>query len=284
MWRVIYRQLETCAAVRQFVECYWTLHDPSGRSAAQRIVPDGRPELIFNLGKPFENQGEHGWKLQPRCFFVGQLMGPLLVRPSGPTSILGIRFRPHGAARLFGSGMHSSTGQTIPLEVLAPELLRQLDCLQPLPAGSALTQALDRILRPFADDSSGSDRRIPAAVNEFAVSGGLVDVKAVAVRVGLSTRQLERRFREEIGMGPKLFCRMQRFQRVFRAMEDPGANWLTAALECGYYDQSHLIRDFRDFAGDTPAAILSSDTDLAAQFLQYRPVSHLSKTATASAR
>ena len=93
------------------------------------------------------------------------------------------------------------------------------------------------------------------------------------MRVGLSCRQLERRFLRDVGITPKRFCRIQRFQQVFQTIED-GADWVRAAVECGYYDQAHLIRDCKDFSGEAPAALVAGD-ELARHFL-----SHFSKTST----
>jgi AraC-like DNA-binding protein len=73
-------------------------------------------------------------------------------------------------------------------------------------------------------------------------------------------------------MSPKYFARIRRFQRVFHAMEHAGGGWVDAAAACGYYDQAHLIRDFRAFAGEPPSHLLATD-DLARHFL-----SHFSKT------
>jgi len=98
------------------------------------------------------------------------------------------------------------------------------------------------------------------------------DVGAAAGALGVSTRHLERRFKARVGMSPKHFARIARFQRVFRAVEEGGAGWVDAAAECGYYDQAHLIRDFRDLAGEAPAHLMAGD-DLAWHFL-----SHFSKT------
>lgn len=64
-----------------------------------------------------------------------------------------------------------------------------------------------------------------------------------------------------------MLSRIQRFQRVFWAVES-SADWVQVALKSGYYDQAHLIRDFRDLSGATPAALLAPDTDLAFHFLQ----------------
>jgi AraC-like DNA-binding protein len=71
---------------------------------------------------------------------------------------------------------------------------------------------------------------------------------------------------------------MQRFQKVFHAIEQGRRNWVDAAVECGYFDQAHLIRDFRDFSGKPPSALLA-EADMARHFLRYQAgVSHFSKT------
>lgn len=272
-----YQQLKPGPAAGRFVECYWVLEDDSpALSGIQRIIPDGRPEIILNLGQPCESLHDGQWKRQPERFFAGQITGPMLVRATGPMRILGIRFRPFGANWLLRSPLHELTDRVIPVDDLPSRLLRQLHRLE-YPAAASPAQVLDGILEG-AEPPGRGDRRVAAAVDEFIGACGEIDVKQVASQVGWSARQLERRFKDEIGMGPKLFCRIQRFQRVFQAMELPRSNWVDTALRCGYYDQAHLIRDFRDLAGETPTALLDGETDLAAHFLQHGSMSHFSKT------
>lgn len=110
------------------------------------------------------------------------------------------------------------------------------------------------------------------------LTGGNVSIETAAHQSGLSRRQFERRFLQAAGIPPKLFSRMQRFQRVFPALEGAEVAWVDAAVHCGYYDQAHLIRDFREFAGKPPSALLALDTDLARHFVQYASMSHFSKT------
>jgi AraC-like DNA-binding protein len=91
--------------------------------------------------------------------------------------------------------------------------------------------------------------------------------------LGVSIRQMERRFNAGVGLPPKLFCRMQRFVQVFRAIGTQPNKWADTAVACGYYDQAHLIRDFKSFSGETPAALLAEDADLARHFLKRFGVS-----------
>ena len=94
----------------------------------------------------------------------------------------------------------------------------------------------------------------------------LVSVDQLANEAGVSSRQLERRFLREVGVGPKLLGRIIRFQQVFRAVEHRNAAWAEVAVECGYYDQAHLIRDFNQFAQQTPAVLFSSQSALTEAF------------------
>src|SRR4051794_28849998 len=96
-----YREMLPGPAGQNLIEKYWILEiDAAGTGAIQRIVPDGRTELIINSGSPFQMLRNGRWELQPQCFFVGQITGPMLVRPSGPANLLGVRLRPHAAGGL----------------------------------------------------------------------------------------------------------------------------------------------------------------------------------------
>src|SRR5580700_5733836 len=122
-----YCRIRPSAAVGRYVEFYWMLEDRRPRSCIQRIIPDGRPALILNFGNPFESHTDGVWNSQPECFFVGQITGPLLLRPSGPALMLGIQFRPQGARQLLRFPICELTDSAIRLEDLSRRLFRQLE-------------------------------------------------------------------------------------------------------------------------------------------------------------
>jgi AraC-like DNA-binding protein len=271
-----YREIAPGAEVRSFIDCYWILeHEASEPARVQRVVPDGRPELILNLGQPFESFQDGQWRVQPGCFLAGQITGPLLIRPNGKAKILGVRFLPHGAGQVFGLPMHELTDLAVPVADLSPRLARDLE----RSLESAGIPSIEAALLSFA---GAEDCTVGEAVSQIVRDWGRRDVACLAAHLGISLRQLERRFESRVGLSPKLFSRMQRFQRVFQEIDEGRPNWVEAALACGYYDQAHLIRDFKDFSGQTPALLLAG-ADLARHFVRNPGVSDFYKTARQSA-
>jgi len=259
-----YREIQPSDAAGRFVRCYWMLEDDTPEPGLQRIIPDGRAELILNLGHPYEAR-----TLQPKCFLMGQITGPLFLRATGPVKIIGVRFHPHAASQLLNLPISELTDAgAISLDDISQSLFRDLGRIEELRSPLEWFPTLDNIMNAAGERAVRTDSLLAAAVKELEQADGLMSVAAVADRTGLSARQFERRFSQSVGIAPKLFSRMQRFQRVFRTLEGGHANWADAAVQCGYYDQAHLIRDFREFAGKPPAMLLASDTDLARHFVE----------------
>ena len=97
------------------------------------------------------------------------------------------------------------------------------------------------------------DQRVARAVAMLNANGGELPIPAVAAEVGVSERQLERLFDEHVGYGPKAFARVARLRRATSAIERGSiASWARLAVDCGYADQSHLVREFRALTGVTP--------------------------------
>jgi transcriptional regulator GlxA family with amidase domain len=126
--------------------------------------------------------------------------------------------------------------------------------------------------------SAEHDSRLMMLAGKIVDSGGQVSVDQLASDAGISSRQLERRFLREVGIGPKLLGRIIRFQQVFRAVEQCDATWSAIAVECGYYDQAHLIRDFNQFAQQTPAVLLSNQSAFTESFTRKTRKSDFSNT------
>jgi AraC-like DNA-binding protein len=273
---VRYSEIRPSARLSPIVDRYWVLELDGEDAAPQRVVPDGHSELILNWRQPFEFFKAGQWHGQPRYFLAGQIDSPLLLRPRGPGKVLGIRFHPHGAARVLAGPMHELGGRFTAVEDISPALSRDLTRALESPCPIA---AVESALLSAEDSCRGGDLLVGEVVGRITAARGAVDLAALAREFGLSVRQLERRFQATVGLAPKLFCRIQRFNQVFRRLGQPSCDWVETALACGYYDQAHLIRDCRDLSGNTPAVLLAEDADLARHFYLRFRVSHSYNTA-----
>jgi AraC-like DNA-binding protein len=260
---VRYREIQPCAELQPFISTFWILEHDGQDAAPQRVVPDGHSELILNENHPFQFFQGDGWLDQPRCFFAGQIDGPLLLRPTGPAKMLGIGFHPDGAARLLGRPVHELSGLFTPVYDLSSTLSRKLnDAFD----GPDVIAGVELALVSCANSSRRSDVGVSEAISRIERSKGALDIAVLAKELALSTRQLERRFLAEVGLSPKMFSRIQRFRGVFAALGQTSCNWVETAVSCGYYDQAHLIRDCRRLAGITPTSLLDEDANLARHF------------------
>jgi AraC-like DNA-binding protein len=108
------------------------------------------------------------------------------------------------------------------------------------------------------------DEAIARGAAALEAQAGRCSLEEVIAGSGVGRRQFERRFRDSVGLSPKLFASVLRLRSVFDVLqEDPQADWTEAALAAGYFDQIHLIRDFRRFVGCTPAQFLATRATLA---------------------
>jgi AraC-like DNA-binding protein len=264
-----YQEFKPTAPLASFVECFWHLQTGAAEMPVQRVVPDGRMEIVIHLGEPFSHSKGASTERQRRVMISGQLTRAILLTPSRGGRVFGVRFKPAGASALLQSPMSELTDELLPLDDVSPGLQRELmDAAERSATGSytstQIVNDISDVLGAHARDSAPSTQ-LNAVVSAILNSHGEVSVAAVARECNVSERQLERLFRERVGVSPKMLSRLARFQRALAGF-DGESNWADVAAEAGYYDQSHLLHDFRRFAGETPTFLVSPTTDLAEHF------------------
>jgi AraC-like DNA-binding protein len=276
-----YCETKPPSPLHRFVECFWTLQgDAAVDTSAERILPDGCVELILNFGAQFIERCDGRKKRQPRNFLVGQMTGPILISPTGPVELLGIRFHPGGTLPFLRVPLHEITDQVVELGSLSSKLER--DLMEVTSESSSLSEKMLAV-QAFLISCLASTKHDPWLMKMAARivdSAGSVSVDRIASDAGVSSRQLERRFLREVGVGPKLLGRIIRFQQVFRAVEKCNSAWADIAVECGYYDQAHLIRDFNQFAQQTPAVLFASQSPLTEAFTRKARTSNFYNTSS----
>ena len=280
-----YRDMPPARALAPFIECLWMLEgEPDAfANAPERILPDGCVEIILSFGAPFAEIGAGKKQLQPAHFLVGQMTQPVIISPTGSVRLIGIRFHPGGTFPFLRAPMHQTTDRIIELDAIASDLRREfVEAAAGAPSLMMKAAVFQRVLARRLRNC-GRHSRMVELTAQIVRSAGQVSVDRLATEAGLSARQLRRRFMMEVGIGPKLLCRLLRFQQVFKAVESNMAEWSSVALECGYYDQAHLINDFRQFAQQTPAVLLAHSGGLTEAFTRKRRVSDFSNISSLTA-
>jgi len=261
----------------RFVECVWSLSTPapakSPDAPADRIAPDGCLELIVQLSgsaRAAHPERPLAFAVQPAAFILAPLAGPLALAPLEPMETLGIRFRPGGAAPFLRFPVDALGSRETPLDAAfgpaGAELASRIGEARSFSERVAVCEAF--LLARLGLAGPPAPSPVSAAVRRALRGRRRLSVARAAGECGWSIRQFERRFRRETGLTPRLFGRIVRFQRVLRAVgSGRGADWVAVAIDCGYADQSHLIREFRELAGETPGAFLEPDSVVSRVFV-----------------
>ena len=196
------------------------------------VLPDGCSDLIWSAGRG--------------AFVAGPDTGPVAVDSAPGSVLLGIRFRPGAGGAALGLPLSELRDRRVDLAELRPELAARLHAeLEPRDAADALS----RLAAELA--GTPADAAVEAAVARLADPRARVE--ALAGELGLSERQLRRRFHAAAGYGPKTLQRVLRFRRFLAASREDLAR---AALEAGYADQAHLARECARLAGTSPARLI----------------------------
>jgi AraC-like DNA-binding protein len=268
---VQYFEFPAPAPLADVVRCVWLLSDTATPCAEpQPVVPDGCAEIVLNLADQFRRLDGDSWETQPRSMVVGQITGAVVIAPTGAVDIVGIRLQPWGATSVLPIPASELRDVLVPLDVIAPGMARDLpDELQQETDPQARAALVFRhLMRQSHRTPTRQPARARAIVNEATQSTDALTVRALAARLGLAERQIERELNRHVGLRPKMLLRIARFQRALSAARaDESLSWSAVAARAGYFDQAHLTHEFRRFAACTPSQYLGRDRSLTDLFL-----------------
>lgn len=256
-----YLELPPPPSLSTVVRCFWFLRSDATGGAPQPVVADGRLEIVLHAAEPFARVSDGRHEVQADALLAGQLTAPLYLQQRGAADVVGIRFRTAAASSLIRHPLHEFNDQVVSLGAidwrLRDALLQALQqSREPIRRRELLSAVLWRFHRsadPFAS----------AAVRILEDADAL-EVRTIAARLGATTRTLERRVLAATGLTPRGLRQTMRFRRAFRALQEAGPGAMTmVALQAGYFDQAHCIREFRRFTGKAPSAFFAEDPALA---------------------
>lgn len=272
----MYLEREPGPALRPWVRMLWYAQGLGFTHRRERILPTGCAQVIVNLARDYildcpEGKAE---KHMPPALIVGQRSVYEIVDPSDMADLIGVVFEPGAFPAFLDDAADRVSNDFVPLAdvwLRAGELRAQL---QELDAPNARLQCLeaclqDKLAAPRDRSRSALHPAVQYALRELGQSPSITGVADVARSTGWSERRFSQIFREEVGFSPKVWCRIQRFQRVVRRLHRGEAvRWPELALACGFYDQSHLANEFRAFSGISPTTYASASNQRWANHLR----------------
>jgi len=236
--------------LRSWVQCFWTYEASAIGPRSHRVLPDGCIDILFEVTARRAYDG----------YVVGMMTGPLLVARSEPSHTSAVRFKPGGAAAFFREPLYRLTNARIDLCELWPRpaaLLEQLAAAET--AGERMDILVGELRRRLAVPPRGH-AGCRHAVWRLACEPE-TGVRELCAELGVSRQALARSFREHVGIPPKTLARVLRLQRALGLLARPGGDrplpWVDLALAAGFYDQSHMIGEWKDLVGLTPIAFLA---------------------------
>src|SRR5262244_3488038 len=246
-----YVSIAPTAPLAEFIERFWYSSDAPPHQKV-RIVPNGTMELVFNLDEDelgiYDTEQPRSYKSFSGAFFSGAYARPLFVDTR--EHVLGVHFKPGGAFRFLGVPASELANIHVDLEALwgrAAHDLREQLCAAANPAKRF--RVLEETLVARLENTWEEHRAVRAALDIFGREAGEARTRDLAARFGLSQRHFIKVFSNQVGVTPKQFGRVQRFQRAVeltRSSSKP--DWGDIVVACGYFDQSHLIHDFQTFS------------------------------------
>lgn len=238
-----------------YIRYYWILN--TNESLDALTFPIGCPQLIFHRRTQFyisELESE-----QARFSISGQVNFPARIQSSGEVETIVVVFYPHAIGTIFNIPVSAFYNQEIDgyslgdkrLNILADEVLDADD------SDEAVKMIEKWLLSRLEESAFYNFKRVGASLQLLFLNNS-INVDGMAQRACLSRKQLERVFFNAVGMKPKEYSNVARFQKSLWLMQNGNRNFADIAYFCGYADQSHFIRECRRYSGTTPAELLKT--------------------------
>jgi AraC-like DNA-binding protein len=255
---VLYLERIPAAPLDRFIRVLWYARVNDAPHKRERVLPGGCVEVILNLARDFlldcpEGANDHR---MPPALIVGARSVYEIIDTSDMADLVGVAFAPGGFAPFASDAVDVFSNRSIDLTDLWGSSVRGLrDRLRELHRPEEklycmerflLSRFVPRILQP----APGRTREVTFALQQFDQAPGIATVREVARQTGWSDRRFSQVFREAVGLSPKVWCRVQRFQKTVQQLHaGRDVRWAELALDCGYYDQAHFANEFRAFSG-----------------------------------
>lgn len=245
-----------------------------GDRTRQVLLPDGRFQLVISLAEGpinalIDSMGEGGGSAP--ALLIGIRSRFNIMDTAKLRAGMGVVFRPGGVHGFLGTLTDAFHNENVSLDLIWGSMVRSLrDRLRTTNDPAEKFRVLEVALLDHFNARFELNSAVRYALQEFASRPESIRVRELAHGAGLSRRRFSQLFREQIGVPPKLYCRLQRFQNSLKLIASGNSvDWAQLALAAGYCDQAHLANEFHDFSGLSPSAYLASPSPSGSFFHRF---------------
>lgn len=250
--------------LESLVKFYWTLEVPfDANNQKQKIIPDGCIEMTFNLGDKIKRYiSESEFILHPSAMVMGQRTKSYYIEPVGHVDTIAICFYPHGFANFANTPLKNLVDKETPIENLFGEI--QANELEQRILHATNTQERIEIIETFLlnklNEETTVENIVKTTVDTLISTKGSIPINIILKDDLSKRRQLERYFKKQIGISPKQLSKVIRLQATLQMLLNTSETLTDIAYENEYFDQTHFIKDFKEFVGITPKEFLGNES------------------------
>ncbi len=262
-----YSKLQPSVALRSVVQCYYVLKGIFPEEGCWiDSPPNSYTAIVFNLSGDQKLSLDKGQvSTMPPAFLSGQCIRNYAIRFASKIDQIGIVFKPTGLFKLFGLQMYEFSNIRMDIELLLKEEFRNVfDKLQDAPSVDTRVKILEKTLLAQLGKREINPDGVDFAAQQIIDHRGNVNIGDLVLHSCMSRRTFERHFFQRVGLSPKFYGRVRRFGYVCSLMAGQRqVEWDRLIYQVGYFDQSHFIRDFKEFTGQSPQHYLQHNSELA---------------------
>jgi AraC-like DNA-binding protein len=268
-----FRQFPPADVLKPYIKCFYIFQSANGYDFNDIVFPSGSMEVVFNLGEgTWESLVENKFRVTPPVELWGQITKPLAIKSRGTHSMLGIKFLPHSAGFFLNDEIGAFNNRVFDLCDILGHAVKILHAqlLETAETSKRITLVENFLIRRLA-----RTEKLSCRINK--VANILIGIKNnseennichIASTHGITPRYLHKLIYQHTGLSPKSFTKITRFQKSLKLIGKNERPLTSIAYDCGYFDQSHFIRDFKSFTSVTPSAYLEKTFPVNQVFLQ----------------
>lgn len=230
------------ATTRRYVKYFWSVEKSAGEvlPPVYKSMADGYAEVVFSINGSFKEYYNYGGYVLPqhsnyRTLTIGKNIG-----------LFGVRLYPYAILPLLGIASHEVVDNVHDIQSMLPR-----DLVSKINEATTHPERISIFCRHMLGKADTAPTIVDRAVHKIIETRGMETVTSLCRMLSLSERQLERKFRESVGLTPKLYARILRFQYSKRKFAGHTNSFAEIAFDCNYADQPHFARDFKEFSGMT---------------------------------